>query len=221
MSPVGNFGGLIVETDIDAAVVDVLSTWLPMYLAQVEREYELENHTLARPVSGSYDTVLEDDSFPNPRLPAILVTTASTDEVMVDGDGRYHGTWNCTVSSVVRGRTAQEARGYAALYGGSVRRALTHQYHAMGGDAKFTRGRLAQVADTTAQNRELAVSISSFSIFSSELLYAGAEAPRIPSDPYDDPDPVGNPDQPYDPLDRVGKVTADVTGVPISETPGG
>lgn len=217
MAAVADFGPLVVETDVDVAVVRTLRLWLPTYLAQAERDRGLADRLLARPVEESYANTLEDDEFLDHRLPAIIVTTAQTSgEPLKDGRGIYSVPWLVVVSSVVRGRTPPETRAVAALFGGCVRRCLVQQAD-LGGAVQgvwWVASNVAAVPDVTDQGRYLAAGINRFTVLVDEALdaYGG---PTIPADYGPDPDPA-DPDTPYDPLAAVGDVIIDVAAT----TPG-
>jgi hypothetical protein len=218
-----DFGPLVVETDVDVAVIATLRLWLPTYLARIEDERSLANRTLPRPSPQSYTNALEDDEFADNWIPAVIVTTAQLDdEPVIDGAGVYSGGWSVVVSAISRGRTPIESRALAALYGGCVRRCLVHQQD-LGGFASETRlrggGRVAPVSDSTGQDRYLTASINRFTVFVDAIVQAsaGPYRPDPPEGPYTPPDPAGDPDTPYDPLVPLTTVTTSVTAKPLEE----
>jgi hypothetical protein len=222
--PATDFGPLVVETDVDFAIIRTLRLWLPTYLAQAERERDLAPRVLARPEPVSYSNLLDDDEFPDSRMPAILVTTAQVnDEPQIDGAGVYSVGWRAVVTAVVRGRTPGESRALASIFGGSVRRCLVQQQD-LGGFASETRlasgTMLRPVADSTGQDRYLTASLNPLTVYVDAIVQAGV-GPVWPDpedhDPYDPPDPSGNPDAPYDPLLPVTTVTTTVTAKPLEE----
>lgn len=228
LNPVAEWGTLVVETDIDRLVLTQLRTWLPDYLTQAEKERGLPHNLLARPVPGSFQNTLEDDSFPDGQLPAILVTTAKLDgEVSkgVDEEGldRWAVGFRVHTSVVVRGRTGPETREVAAVFGGLVRRILLHKQLVIHEpnpelllvDAEVwlaPGGGVLPVEDTTKADRWLAAGSSEFVVFVDEAV--SGIGPVLPSEqnPYPDPDP-GDPDGVYDPLATVreGGVTTTIT----------
>jgi hypothetical protein len=222
MTPIAaDFGPLVVETDVDRALIATLKLWLPTNLAQVERDRDLDPRTLARPVTASYSNVLEDDEFLDHSLPAILVTTADANNYDRGADGFYTAAFTCNVSSVVRGRTGPETREVASIFSGAVKRTLSSHPDLDGfaSETVLQSSSVEPVADTTDQGRYLAVGMSTWIVYVDDVLQEGA-GPTVPGDPYDDPDPVGSPDTPYDELATVSEVTSDIRGVPITATPG-
>lgn len=203
-----DFGPLVIETDVDSAVVQTLRKWMPTYLAQAERERTLATRLLARP--RSYANTLDDDEFLDHSLPAVIVTTAQTQgNPAKDGMGTYYAAWRVVVSAVVRGRTPPETRTVAALFGGCVRRILVQKPSLEGfaGDLKWVSSNLAGVADVSGNGRFLAAAVNEFVVYVDEVVALGG--PHSPS-PYPEPDP-NDPDAPYDPLKAVGDVTVSVT----------
>jgi hypothetical protein len=212
MSLHADWGELVIATDVDRAVLLQLQRWLPTYLTRAEVERDLPAHLLARPNAESYQNVLEDDDFPDGRLPAILVTTAQTGDVAVGTEGAYYASWQVVVSVIVRGRTAPETREVAALFGGCVARILAHQQLDLDGEVKWTGASVAPVADVTDKGRWLAAGINTFTVYADQVI--SGDGPVLPTDddpPYDSPDP-DDPDAPYDPLVlvRAGGVTTTI-----------
>jgi hypothetical protein len=203
-----DFGTMLVETDMDRLVLDQLKLWLPTYLARAESERGLPNRLLARPQSGSFQNALEDDTFPEGRLPGVIVTTARSNDIAKNQNG-YMGAYRCLVSGVVRGRSGQEARELASVWGGTIRRILHHQQLAdFEGEIRLTGHRVTPVLDGSGDNRWLAAGQNTFTIFADHVL--GGDGPLMPGGPYHDPDPSGDPDAPYDPLAEVNEVSVDI-----------
>lgn len=221
MSIHADFGPLIVETDVDGAVIGTLKLWLPTYLAQAERDRGLASRTLARPKPESYANTLEDDEFLDHRLPAILVTTASAPAFTRMAGGVYEAIWTVAVSSVVRGDYPSITREIASVFNGCVRLCLTQQGHLddFANGVRAVSSNLARVSDSTDQGRFLAVGVSAFQVRTENVMDDDL-GPVVPGGPYDDPDPAEDPDTPYEPLVNVSSVTTTIEGVPIPETPG-
>jgi hypothetical protein len=205
------WGKLLVETDVDRAVIAALMTWMPTYLTQAERERGLTPHLLARPTNESYTNALEDDEFPDGRLPAMVVTTARTEDNPDSFDiRRYAAAWRVNVSAVIRGRTPPETREVAALFGGCVRRILIQQQINLDGEVRWRSSLVTPYPDATEQGRYLAAAVNGFTVFADDVL--SGDGPVIPDehDPdYPPPDP-SQPDQPYDPLAEVRSVTTQI-----------
>jgi hypothetical protein len=184
-----DFGPMIVETDVDDAVINTLRYWFPSYLKQTIRE---RNLPLAPPSDESYATVLDDDEFPEQRMPAVLVTTSDTiGSPDVDAAGAYYVTFETVVSTVARGRTPAEARRNAALFSGTARRILAQQSTLLGfaGGSRWTAGQLRPVQDTTGQNRYLVAGTNTFAVYVDGVVDLSA-GPTEPSDVYEAPPTV-------------------------------
>lgn len=207
-----DFGPLVIETDVDAAVVASLRRWLPTYLARIRGERS-DLPRLPAPRDESYANALEDETFPDARLPAILVTTARIEGApQDDGSRTYSVAWAVTVSAIVSGRTPAETRAFGAIYAGCCRRALVHHPSLDGfaSDLIWTGGPgVARLALPEGDDRYLAAGISQFIVYVDEVL--GGEGPLEPDapSPYDASDP-DSPDRPYNPLATVADITLDV-----------
>lgn len=205
-----DFGPLVLNTDVDEWLIQILSTWLPDYMSQVERERGMEHKYLDRPHEESYANVLDDDEFPDYRMPAVLVTTANTQNSEKDGDGFYTAAFNVVVSAIVRGRTPAETRQRAALFEGCVRRVMVQADPLWDGEVHFVGSNVAAVADPTGAGRYLAAGIGNYLVYVDKVVQAGV-GPA--GEPYAQPgDPDYDPDTPYEDLITVGSVSTDVTG---------
>lgn len=218
MSPVAEFGSLVLETDVDEAVSRTLRLWVPTYLSRFEEERNFSNRHFARPKE--YQTTLEDDSFPDKILPSILVTTARTEDLAKDGNGVYLVSFHVVVTAVARGRSPSDARLNASVYGGAARRLLV-QHEGLGGFASgvnWASSRLAPV-DVSGSNRNLAASINEFNVYVDQVLDSGV-GPLLPDPVYDDPDPVNAPNVPYQhPIPGQAPVT-EVGVLIVDQSPG-
>ncbi len=215
-----DFGPIITEVDVDEAILGMLKLWLPTHLAVIERERDKDVGFLARPRVADYANVLDDDEFPDHKMPAILVTTAQTEGVPEkDGDGFYYAAWNVTVSAVVRGQRPAHTRWLASLYGGAVRRAMVQMADGVGGldgEIRWAGSNLAPVADPQNAGRYLAASVGRYVAYLDRVVQEH-NGPAVPNDPFD-PDPAGDPNTPYDPLPTVASITVEVDGVSPATT---
>lgn len=204
-APVADFGPLVTNVDVDDAVLDMLKQWMPTYLAQTERERGQSIGRFKRPEEASYASTLEDDEFPDHKLPAIFVTSANTTgQPDKDGDGLYMASWNVVVSSVVRGRRANEARWIAAMFEGAVRRIMVQQAMPINGEIRWTATNVAPVKDPTPANRPLAAGIGTYVVYVDHVLQEGVGPIEVQPDP----------SEAFDPLAQVRRVDVDVVGLP-------
>jgi hypothetical protein len=180
MTPFADWGTLLLETDLDRLVIARLRMWLPTYLSRAEDERDLANGLLARPVDGAYENTLEDDTFPDSRLPAVLVTTAQT-----EGN-----------------------REIASVFGGCVRRILIQQQLSDDIGVLWRASNVAPVVDQTDQGRYLAAALNRFTLLVNEAVSGdGPIIPTVDDPPYP---PPGDPNETYDPLLPVTNVTTTI-----------
>jgi hypothetical protein len=214
--PAAEFGDLVVETDVDRAIVGTLRTWMPTYLSHLEVERDLRPRLLARPKPESFANALDNDEFLDHALPAIVVTTAQATDVATGPSfvgQTYNASFTVVVSAIVRGRTPGETREVAALFGGCVRRILVQQpFDSLDAVVHWDGGAVSPLEDSTDEGRYLAAAMNRFVVQADNVI--SGEGPVLPNDdnPYDPPDPDA-PDVPYDPLAvvRQGGVSTTVT----------
>lgn len=223
-APVVEWGPLVTNSDVDEGVIDTLKYWLPMYLRRSAQRWD-ERHegsdilgVLQVPEDNQYAAVLEDDQFPDYTLPAILVTSASTQgDPQKDGDGNYYAAWNVVVSCIVKGRDPKETRVLASLFEGAVRRIMVHadppheygDVEDSGGEVRWTGANVAAVIDPTSSGRYLAAGISTYLVYLDKVVKADAGPAGEPYDPVPDP---SDPELPEGELVTVGSVRTDVVG---------
>jgi hypothetical protein len=204
-----DLGPLVLEVDVDQAVIRTLRTWLPSYLSLLEDSRGFERGLLARPVEESFQNVLEEDEFPEGRLPAVTVTTAQTTDIHARSVSRFSADWRVIVSCVVRGRTATEARAVASAFNGATRLALVQQPD-LGGLANGVqpvRTGVVPVDDVSGQDRYLAAGISEFVVSTDDVMDRD-QGPLVVG-PYPVPDPGSDPVS-EDPI-QVVDVTTTIT----------
>lgn len=185
------FGPIVLASDVDAAVVATIRTWLPTEVAQIRRDKTVP-YAVALPRDNAYATVLEDEPALLDPLPAVLVTTGGTSGAPEPGgDGMVSATWAVTVTAIVRGRNKKETRQQAAIFEAGIRRALLHNRTLDGFAASlYWQGMtLGPVADTTDKGRTLAAGQSTWLVAVDEVvqLNVGPEGP----------DPKPDPTEPY------------------------
>jgi hypothetical protein len=218
VSPVyAEYGPLLLSTDVDRAIIGMVQLWLPTYLTNFEQERGLPNRTIKRPEISSYSSTLEDVEFPDRILPAVFITSSSTDATPeMDGDGNYYAAWHVVVSAITRGQNGQNTRDLASYYEGCIRRILLQQPLPMSGEIRWAATpTIARVTDRSGEGRYLAAGIGRYTAYVDHCVHAGL-GPSIPNGPYPDPDPT-QPDEPTVPLVPVTDVTYDVQAVPLDE----
>ena len=216
------FGPLITAIDIDRTIVNVLRANLQDHLREQEQVRGLDPLYLPRPAAEAYATSLdEDDELLDHRLPAIIVTAGQTvgDPYEASADGMYVAAWRVTVTAATVGRTPDETRWLASIYGGCVRRCLVQHtdLNGLSGDVKWVSSRLAGPS-RDEPGRYLAAEIQEFGVLIDQAVQAGAGPyvpnPGNPDGPYG---PPTDPEEPFDPLAEVTAVTTNIHATPIQE----
>jgi hypothetical protein len=208
------FGPLVLNTDIDDEVVSMLRTWLPLHLFALVVERSLAAGFLERPKPNSYVAHLDDSEFPDERLPVISVASANTvGTPEKDGAGLYYADWQVDVRIITRAHDAANLRRRLGLYEGAIRRILTQQPlngEIVVGSTRFQGMEATQVARRSATDW-LGALVSHY-ICSVDAVVHGGVGPHVPNTPYPDPDPVGDPNEPYEGYVQVQDVVVDVSG---------
>ena len=221
LSPVADFGPIILETDVDEAVYGTLRKWIPTYLTKIELERSFPNKTFPRPPKQSYTNTIEEDEFTDTMLPAVIVTTAAIEaRPAKDGDGFYNGGYLCIVSGIVRGPTPPETRRNASILGACIRRVLLQQGDLDGfaSETRWESSRIRRINQSSQAGRYLAASSQTFTVYVDKVLNEQNGPWEVdPVYPPADPD---DPDTTYDLPVQVSAVTVEVDGVPVTQTPG-
>jgi hypothetical protein len=213
-------GVLVLNVDVDDALVGVLQNWLPTFLRITARERNL-SQPLALPNGASYNNPADQSEWTDAAFPAIMVATSRTQGAPIrHADGIYDATWLCVVSAVVRGTQGRETRNRASLYEGAVRRALGHRSAIAnaGGivhGAKWQAAEVRPVADVSRTGRHLAAGMSTFFVYTDQAFKDTAGPPS--------PDPLPPTVPPtYVPLGTITEVDTTVeddTTVTITSGP--
>lgn len=223
LNPSASFGPLVIEPDVDAAVLRTLNAWMNTYLNRFEAERGLDHNYFQRPSDRSYVNALTEEEFTDQKLPAIAATATETDEEPTkNGDGVYSVAYNVEVSAICRGNNPVGSRFNAASLSGCCRRILEQQCD-LGGfasEVEWLSSSLGPIADPVSGGRYLVRGINTFRVWVDQVL-SQLDGPFIPDpddppvSPYPDPDP-SDPDQTYDPPVAVSTVTVEIDGVPIN-----
>lgn len=193
----GDPGPLVVNTDVDEALISMLrdGNWLRTFLRIVSEERGLAK-TLPAPVGASYNNPMDMSEWGDRQFPGIAVATAKTQgSPKRRADGVYGVDWLCVISAIVRGTTAQETRTRAALYEGAVRRSLGHAAVLAGQDLiskiRFRGVEVRPVTTVSRAGRYLAAGMSTF-LVTTDSAFKDSAGPMT-ADPLptsDDPTPT-------------------------------
>lgn len=183
------FGRILTNEQVSGPVLDLLWTWLPTYLAEVERQTGTQVGLTAMPRSmqAAYDL----ENWPELQLPAVIVVCNGTlGEPEPHGDGSY-GAWFEVVAGVmIEDSTEALARASAGRYQAAIE-TIINAHQDIEGLATDTRwqGRLIELPD--AHNRTLVLGTTHFEIFVDDITNQQAGPTQLtptatPSDPYPD-----------------------------------
>lgn len=122
------FGRIISDDQIENAVVDTLRKWMPTYLAEVERQRDLQPGFYQRPADSSYILHTDFDKWPEEMLPVVeVISPGVDDDPPRKGAGTYHANFMIGVICIVSASGQVESRRYAHRMGAAVRAILTQK----------------------------------------------------------------------------------------------
>lgn len=177
------YGPLFVPADAEKAMLALLEAWLPSYLAEVERQHDLEPGILARPKF--YGTSVEADHHPGEELPAIIVVAPGTDDAPMQEQGGVWSAWyQATVVAMVMTPNEIAVRELAGYYAAAIRGAVL-QHASIGGiaDATWWLGEEFQGEPGAQRNRTRGACLVHFRI----RITGVVDSARGPATPNDDP----------------------------------
>lgn len=121
------FGRIVTSTQVEAAVVDTLRTWLPDYLAEVCRQSGRDPATLPPPVAGDIFAMAQMQRRTSDKLPSIVVNVTGETKPVKMGRGKFRFTWPLDVVIGVGARDMQLALEGRGIYAGAVRALLVQK----------------------------------------------------------------------------------------------
>lgn len=192
------FGRLLTASAVSAAVKAHLEAWLVPFLAEVERQLELDPRSIAAP--RSWDIVSEFGKFDASSLPAVVI---AVDEVQGDparyGDGSYNATFPVGVAVVTGGRTPQETERNAMAYGAAIRGAMLYRFdwaRTLGAaGVKWVGETYAEVDSTDRRTKSAALILLDIVVEDVARDYLGAALGTTPpEDPYVAPEAIATAD---------------------------
>jgi len=113
------FGPLFVPASLERSMLTLLETWLPVYLAEIERQNDLATCTIARP--RSYATSVEADLEPGEQLPAIIAISPGTIAAPEREADEWTAWWQLTVVALVMTPAEISTRELAGMYAAAIR----------------------------------------------------------------------------------------------------
>jgi len=203
------FGRIVTGADVEGWCEQLVRRWASTYLAELERQNDLQPGSLPRPRGWAIAPSL--DKWPEDQLPAVVFeSTGVPGPPRKGGDGRYRADWTVRIHVVCSARTWEDSRRLAMRYTAAMR-ALFVQRPSLDGNANGTTW-VVEAYDELAfdDTRSLAAGAAAFIVQVEDVTTANA-GPVTPADPlYPDIDPW--PDWPL-----VKEVDVEVDPEPVEE----
>ena len=198
------FGQILVTYEVQKDVLAFIQNWLPTYIAELERQYNLTVRTIARPKD--YQIGRNADNWPEDALPLVLLTCNQMADPEQDTDSV--GYWFEFTGNIVVQSVDEDDSQRVASFIGAALMALIHQKRKLGGLAETTDVGDLTLLDMGDQARTRAIAAFGFRSFIPAVVkpWAGPT----------EPDPQPDPDLPYDDLPVVSEVAVEVSGIPIN-----
>lgn len=169
---------------LELQVKVVLQRWLPTYLAEVERQHDLDAGTLPRP--RSWKRTNEFNKWPEDQIPAIIIISPGLVGKPIRHGKQYHGKFALAVAALVSGREPGVARDVAGLYTAAIRACLL-QRRSLEGFARGTDWVQERYDDIrSTESRNLASGQCVFEVELENVVSWGV-GPITPSEPPIDP----------------------------------
>lgn len=151
------FETIVTRTQIAEATRSILEAWLPAYIAEIERQNELEPEALPLPENYAILTSFKQwiEGAPTPAILIVspgLVNPSQVSPGLVspgqmsptlygepksDGEGRWRAPWGLTVGAIVSGEDPTVIQGQVDLYGAAIRACLLQRQPLPGVDGRL------------------------------------------------------------------------------------
>lgn len=202
------FGRIITGDDVEQAVLALLRRWSGTYLAELERQHDLEAGTLPR--IRSYETAPSFDNWPEDQIPAcIVVSPGITGPPVRGGRGSYMARWSVGLGCVCSARTQAEAHRLGMLYIAALKTLILQRPSLEGFAAGVDWVDESYTELSFDDRRTLGAGMAIFNVQVDDVVTAQA-GPLTPADPLD-PDTSPWPEWPH-----ADTVTVDVAGTPVT-----
>jgi hypothetical protein len=176
------FGDLFGGDQIDAALIDVLDTWMPTYLKEVARQRSIPQ-TLDAP--RSIVAVAEFDRWPEEQLPSIVIVNPGTEGTPRNHAGVFEASWPIEICISVSADTEAKTRRNSQLYIAAARGCIMQRRSLGHGMKGVDWGGESYTLIESQKRRSLAGAKANFVIERENVLTVGAG----PTDPLVDPQP--------------------------------
>jgi hypothetical protein len=184
----GQFGPVVLATDLDDTIIPLFRTWLPTYVRALSDQRNLPQ-TPALPRSGDYVRVLDASQLFDQNLPTVAVTSVhTTGKITRQPDRSQGGTIKVAVTGVVRGQNRDNSRTIASIYEGAIRLIMLEQVPGQGPihEVLHTSWDIQPVPDPSKGGRYLCAAMDMFEVKLDQMT-STAGAPKVPdAEPYVD-----------------------------------
>jgi len=182
---ISSIGPIVSRQNVEQAYLATIIEWLSTYLSEVEAQNSLAPLPLP-PSPASFYGGVDEQTFTEDDLPAVVVIAQPVEDAIRFGDGSYAQWFEVTVSPIVATETEDDSRALAGWYAAAVATMLTQQSD-LGGFAQATipidPGRAEFVNEDV---RRFAQAPATFHTF----VYSTASAAGRPTAPGYPPSPV-------------------------------
>ena len=121
--PTSVFGDIFVASQLEEATIDVLKTWFPTYLREIERQVGTPVGVLVPPRvytnRNDFETI-EGDNMPL----CVVMSPGLTEEPYTRESGKYTARWNLGVGIAIAAQTETQANFQSRCYAAAVRAIL-------------------------------------------------------------------------------------------------
>lgn len=173
---------------VDAALT-VLKAWLPSYIAEIERQHDLDPKTL--PFPRSYSTRTQTTKWSEDQTPAVvMVSPGLAGAPKRDGNGVWRSPWGLGVAVITSGNTQESVIANSSYYGAAVRACLLQRQPLPGVDGRLHWLDEDYTEIPEGQSRSLAAARVEFQVLIPHTVddMAGPlPSAEPPVDPYDPP----------------------------------
>jgi hypothetical protein len=119
------FGRLIESTDVQNAAQETIEEWIETYLAEYERQRELDPKTIQ--VIETYTQVNEFRDWAGNETPVCVIVSPELPETSKKGGGEYTGQFILGIGIIVQADTRPNTNKMARAYGAIIRQLLLQQ----------------------------------------------------------------------------------------------
>jgi hypothetical protein len=203
------FGRIVTGADVEHAASALLKRWSSTYIAEVERQHDIEAGTLPR--IRSWSTVNQFENWPADQLPAsLLLSTGTVPPPQKNGRGVYRACFTLGIAVVCATNNAARSNELAKLYI-AAHRTLLIQRPSLEADARGVDWIGDDYSDLGVEDsRFLSAGMAEFIVEFDDVVSTGA-GPVTPDEPLDpDTDPWAD-------WPRVQTTEIDVDAYPPSE----